>query len=57
LAARLASGPRLAGQVALNAYDAALRGVVITQHLQYEGLLPAEALEAGLARWGWLDLV
>ncbi|WIA32702.1 hypothetical protein OEZ86_005888 [Tetradesmus obliquus] len=48
-AARLAAGPRLAGQVQLNAYDAALRGIRITQHLQYEGLLPGAALEAGLA--------
>jgi hypothetical protein len=50
LTSQLASGPRLAGQVALNAYDAALHGIICTQCLQYEGLLPVEALEAGLAR-------
>jgi hypothetical protein len=47
---RLAAGPRLAGQVGLNAYDAALQGIVNTQCLQYDGLLPVEALEAGLAK-------
>jgi hypothetical protein len=47
---RLAKGPRLAGQVGLNAYDAALHGIFNTQCLQYEGLLPVEALEAGLAK-------
>jgi hypothetical protein len=47
---RLAAEPRLAGQVKLNAYDAALRGIVNTQCLQYDGLLPVTALEAGLAK-------